>query len=57
MVNDEALSLPTEEAAELPCVHNKLLRMKVVQLTLADALDGSFFVEKLTNEVEKKAWQ
>jgi len=54
---DEALSLPTEEAARIALRTQQIVAYESGAADTADALAGSFFVEKLTNEVEEKAWQ
>ena len=54
---DEALSLPTEEAARIALRTQQIVAYESGAADTADALGGSFFVEKLTNEVEEKAWQ
>jgi len=54
---DEALSLPTEEAARIALRTQQVVAYESGAADTADALAGSFFVEKLTNEVEEKAWQ
>jgi methylmalonyl-CoA mutase N-terminal domain/subunit len=54
---DEALSLPTEEAARIALRTQQIVAYESGAADTADALAGSFFVEKLTSEVEEKAWQ
>jgi len=54
---DEALSLPTEEAARIALRTQQVVAYESGAADTADALAGSFFVERLTNEVEEKAWQ
>jgi methylmalonyl-CoA mutase N-terminal domain/subunit len=54
---DEALSLPTEEAARIALRTQQIVAFESGAPDTADPLAGSFFVEQLTNEVEKKAWQ
>jgi len=54
---DEALSLPTEEAARIALRTQQIVAYESGAADTADAMAGSFFVEKLTNEVEEKAWQ
>ena len=53
---DEALSLPTEEAARIALRTQQILAFESGVADTVDPLAGSFFVESLTNEVEQKAW-
>jgi methylmalonyl-CoA mutase N-terminal domain/subunit len=52
---DEALALPTEEAATLALRTQQILAHESGVTNLVDALGGSFFVEKLTKELEEGA--
>src|SRR4029078_3744568 len=54
---DEALSLPTEEAARIALRTQQVVAFESVAPDTVDPLAGSFFVEELTNEVEEKEWQ
>ncbi len=54
---DEALSLPTEEAASIALRTQQIVAFESGIADTVDPLAGSFFVETLTNEVEEKAWQ
>lgn len=54
---DEALSLPTEEAARIALRTQQVAAFESGIADTADPLGGSFFVESLTNEVEEKAWE
>lgn len=54
---DEALSLPTEEAAKIALRTQQIVAFESGVADTADPLAGSYFVESLTNEVEKAAWQ
>jgi methylmalonyl-CoA mutase N-terminal domain/subunit len=54
---DEALSLPTEEAARIALRTQQIVAYESGAPETVDPLAGSYFVEKLTNEVEEKAWQ
>jgi methylmalonyl-CoA mutase, N-terminal domain len=54
---DEALSLPTEEAARIALRTQQIVAFESGVADTADPLAGSYFVESLTNEVEEKAWQ
>src|SRR4051794_18204206 len=54
---DEALSLPTEEAARIALRTQQVVAYESGAPDTVDPLAGSFFVEQLTNEVEEKAWE
>jgi methylmalonyl-CoA mutase N-terminal domain/subunit len=54
---DEALSLPTEEAARIALRTQQITAYESGVADTADPLAGSYFVEALTDEVEKKAWE
>jgi methylmalonyl-CoA mutase, N-terminal domain len=54
---DEALSLPTEEAARIALRTQQIVAFESGAPETVDPLAGSFFVEQLTTEVEEKAWQ
>jgi methylmalonyl-CoA mutase N-terminal domain/subunit len=54
---DEALSLPTEEAARIALRTQQIVGFESGVADTVDPLAGSFFVEKLTSEVEQKAWE
>lgn len=54
---DEALSLPTEEAARIALRTQQIVAFESGIADTVDPLAGSYFVENLTNEVESKAWQ
>src|SRR5215216_5797902 len=54
---DEALSLPTEEAAKIALRTQQIIAHESGAADTADPLAGSYFVESLTNEIENKAWQ
>lgn len=54
---DEALSLPTEEAARIALRTQQIVAYESGAPDTVDPLAGSFFMEQLTNEVEEKAWQ
>lgn len=53
---DEALSLPTEEAARIALRTQQIVAFESGAPDTVDPLAGSYFVESLTNEVEAKAW-
>ncbi len=52
---DEALALPTEEAARLALRTQQILAHETGVPQVADPLGGSYFVEALTNEMEEGA--
>jgi methylmalonyl-CoA mutase, N-terminal domain len=54
---DEALSLPTEEAAGIALRTQQIVAFESGVPDTADPLGGSYFVETLTNEVEAAALQ
>jgi len=54
---DEALSLPTEQAAAIALRTQQIVAFESGAPDTVDPLAGSFFVETLTNEVEAAAWQ
>ncbi len=54
---DEALSLPTEEAARIALRTQQIVAFESGAPDTVDPLAGSYFVESLTNEVETKAWE
>ena len=54
---DEAMSLPTEEAARIALRTQQIAAFESGIADTADPLGGSYFIEALTSEVEAKAWQ
>ena len=52
---DEALSLPTEEAARIALRTQQIVAFESGVADTADPLAGSYFVESLTNEVEQSS--
>jgi methylmalonyl-CoA mutase N-terminal domain/subunit len=52
---DEALSLPSEEAARLALRTQQVLAHESGVARTADPLAGSYFVEELTNRIEEEA--
>ena len=54
---DEALSLPTEEAARIALRTQQIVAYESGAADTADPLAGSYFVEALTREVEEAAWK
>jgi methylmalonyl-CoA mutase N-terminal domain/subunit len=53
---DEALALPTEDAARLALRTQQILAYEAGVTETPDPLAGSYFVESLTNELEAAAW-
>ena len=53
---DEAWALPTEFAATLALRTQQIIAHETGVANIADPLGGSYFVEALTNEVERGAW-
>ena len=54
---DEALSLPTEEAARIALRTQQIVAFESGAADTADPLGGSYFIESLTDEVEKASWK
>ena len=54
---DEALSLPTEEAARIALRTQQIVAFESGVTDTVDPLAGSYFIESLTDEVEAKAWE
>ena len=54
---DEALSLPTEEAAGIALRTQQIVAFESGAPDTVDPLAGSYFVEALTDEVETAAWK
>jgi methylmalonyl-CoA mutase N-terminal domain/subunit len=54
---DEALALPTRHAATIALRTQQVLRHEAGSLDTADPLGGSYFIEAMTNELEREARQ
>lgn len=54
---DEALNLPTEEAAQIALRTQQIVAFESGAADTVDPLAGSYFVENLTEELGKKAWE
>jgi methylmalonyl-CoA mutase N-terminal domain/subunit len=54
---DEALALPTEEAVTVALRTQQILAAETGVANTADPLGGSWFVEKLTDEMERAAYE
>jgi len=53
---DEALCLPTEQSVLLSIRTQQILQLETGVAKVADPLGGSYYVEWLTREVERRAW-
>jgi methylmalonyl-CoA mutase, N-terminal domain len=53
---DEALSLPTENAVRIALRTQQILAYETGVADTIDPLAGSYFVESLTDELERRAW-
>jgi methylmalonyl-CoA mutase, N-terminal domain len=54
---DEALALPTEEAVRVALRTQQIIATETGVANTADPLGGSFFIEKLTDEMERSAYE
>ncbi len=54
---DEALALPTEESATLALRTQQIIACETGAADTADPLGGSFYLERLTDELEARAWE
>ena len=54
---DEALGLPTQEAASIALRTQQIVAFESGIADTADPLAGSYFVENLTKEIEDKSWE
>ena len=54
---DEALGLPTERAARIALRTQQIIGYESGVVDTPDPLAGSYFVESLTDEVERRAWE
>ena len=54
---DEALNLPTEEAAAIALRTQQVVAFESGVANTVDPLAGSYFIEKLTDDVEEAAWE
>jgi len=53
---DEALALPSERAAKVALRTQQVIAFETGVTSTPDPLAGSWFVERLTNEIEERAW-
>ena len=54
---DEALSLPTEDSARIAIRTQQIIAYESGAADTVDPLAGSYFIEHLTDEIEKKAFE
>ena len=54
---DEALALPTEDAVRLALRTQQVIAHETGVVNTADPLGGSYFLEHLTNELERQAYE
>src|SRR5579862_4977414 len=54
---DEALSLPTQEAARIALRTQQIIAYESGVISTVDPLAGSYFIESLTDQIEKEAWK
>jgi methylmalonyl-CoA mutase N-terminal domain/subunit len=54
---DEALALPTEQAATIALRTQQILQAEGGTVSTADPLGGSYYIEALTDELEARAWE
>ncbi|MBI4287804.1 MAG: methylmalonyl-CoA mutase [Chloroflexi bacterium] len=54
---DEALCLPTDQSILLSIRTQQIAQLESGVASVADPLGGSYYVESLTNEVEKRSWE
>jgi methylmalonyl-CoA mutase N-terminal domain/subunit len=54
---DEALALPTERAALIALRTQQIISHETGVTNTVDPLGGSYFVEKLTSELEEETWE
>ncbi|HEV7235085.1 MAG TPA: methylmalonyl-CoA mutase family protein, partial [Ktedonobacteraceae bacterium] len=54
---DEALSLPSEDAARIALRTQQILAYETGVADVVDPLAGSYYVESLTDEIERQAWE
>jgi methylmalonyl-CoA mutase N-terminal domain/subunit len=54
---DEALALPTERSARIALRTQQVLAHESGAAETADPFAGSYFIESLTDEIEKRAWE
>jgi methylmalonyl-CoA mutase, N-terminal domain len=53
---DEALSIPSEHAHQMSLRVQQILQQETNIMAVADPLGGSYYLERLTAELEQRAW-
>lgn len=54
---DEALAIPTDEAQEIALRTQQIIAYETGVADVVDPMGGSYYVEWLTNELERQAWE
>lgn len=54
---DEAFAIPTEEAMKLAIRTQQIIRDEINVTSVIDPLGGSYFVERLTHDMESEIWK
>jgi methylmalonyl-CoA mutase, N-terminal domain len=54
---DEPIAVPTEEAARVAIKTQQIINHETGVPNVVDPLGGSYFIEHLTSEIEKAAWE
>lgn len=54
---DEAFAIPTEEAMKLAIRTQQIIRDEINVTSVVDPLGGSYFVERLTSDMEAEIWK
>ncbi|HEX7012627.1 MAG TPA: methylmalonyl-CoA mutase family protein [Steroidobacteraceae bacterium] len=54
---DEAFAIPTEEAMKLAIRTQQIIRDEINVTSVVDPLGGSYFIERLTWEMEQEIWK
>lgn len=54
---DEAFAIPTEEAMKLAIRTQQIIREEINVTSVIDPLGGSYFVERLTRDMETEIWK
>lgn len=54
---DEALALPSQEAVTIALRTQQVIGYEIGVTDTVDPLGGSYFIEKLTDEIETKVWE
>jgi methylmalonyl-CoA mutase N-terminal domain/subunit len=54
---DEAFAIPTEEAMKLAIRTQQIIRDEINVTSVVDPLGGSYFIERLTSDMEQAIWK